>query len=40
MRICSGTLENEENLVELRQHDSVADTGDGGLSEWVPGVAQ
>lgn len=34
--ICTGVLEKPEGLVELQEHIFVADTKDGGLSNWLP----
>lgn len=38
--ICTGVLEKVEDLVELKEHEFVADTKDRGLSEWLPDVTR
>ncbi len=36
--ICTGLLEKADGVLRLDYHIFVADTKDGGLSDWVPGV--
>lgn len=36
--LCTGVLEEAEGVVRLKHHIFVADSKDGGLSDWVPDV--
>lgn len=38
--VCSGTIENSADVVQVTHHEWVADTGDGGLATFLPQIQQ